>query len=117
MDAALNVSLEEALKDLPDAPTSRWPFGTYDREFFRKDGFSASIFAPRGQDFQSPHDDDELYMIVSGRGKLEVGEEVVEFEPGHMIYVPAKLPHRFIDPADDLAAWVVFLPSRSTQGA
>lgn len=65
-------------------------------------------YAPRGTDAQTPHEQDEIYVVVTGQGMFRRGEEVQPFEPGDAIFVPAGIVHRFEDFSDDLGIWVVF---------
>ena len=65
-------------------------------------------YAPRGADLQTPHDRDELYVVASGRGTFFVGGQRVAFGPGDVLFVGAKVEHRFEDFSDDFATWVVF---------
>jgi len=65
-------------------------------------------YKPRGPDLQTPHDQDELYVIASGRGTFFVGGERVPFGPADVLFVAAKVEHRFEDFSDDFATWVVF---------
>lgn len=66
------------------------------------------LYAPKGDDPQTPHDRDELYVVASGHGRFRVGERVETFTPGALLYVAAHETHRFEDFSDDFAAWVVF---------
>ena len=110
-DCPMHVALAAALDRLPLAPNAKWRHGVFDVEVFRKGGVSAAVFAPRIEDLQTPHDEDELYLIASGSGELDVDGDPVRFAPGDLIYVPAGVPHRFTGPLDELVAWVVFLPA------
>ena len=81
-------------------------------------------FSPKDHDPQTPHDRDELYMIVSGTGTFMraqdshplgddlslplLGEDRVPFGPGDVIFVPAGTEHRFEEFSDDFACWIVF---------
>jgi mannose-6-phosphate isomerase-like protein (cupin superfamily) len=65
-------------------------------------------YAPKITDPQTPHDRDELYVVVAGRGWFMRGEGRVAFRPGDAIFVPANLPHRFEDFTPGLALWVIF---------
>lgn len=80
-------------------------------------------FAPKAHDPQTPHDRDELYIVVSGTGvfmraiesspfddqALPVqGEDRVSFGPGDALFVPAGTVHRFEEFSADFATWVVF---------
>jgi mannose-6-phosphate isomerase-like protein (cupin superfamily) len=47
-------------------------------------------------DRQQPHDDDEIYVVLEGRGVLQVESERVELREGSAVYVPAGAEHRFV---------------------
>jgi len=66
------------------------------------------FYKPVGTDPQSPHDQDEIYIVQSGRGYVVHGDKREPFEPGEALFVPAGDTHRFEDFSDDFAAWVVF---------
>jgi mannose-6-phosphate isomerase-like protein (cupin superfamily) len=51
-------------------------------------------YAPRGADAQTPHDQDELYVIASGRGTFLVGSHRVPFGPGDVLLFDHLLLHR-----------------------
>jgi mannose-6-phosphate isomerase-like protein (cupin superfamily) len=61
-------------------------------------------------DDQSPHAEDEVYVVSSGRGRLVTDDGSVAVEPGSVIYVPAGQAHRFTDIEEDLAIVVLFAP-------
>ncbi len=67
-----------------------------------------------GEDDQTPHTEDEIYVVSRGRARLVAGqpgaETAVEVGPGSVAYLPAGEPHRFVDMADDLAILVFFAP-------
>lgn len=65
-------------------------------------------YAPRGRDTQSPHDRDELYVIISGSGWFRNGDARHQFGPHDVLFVPAKVEHRFEEFSDDFATWVIF---------
>ncbi len=65
-------------------------------------------YAPKKLDPQSPHDQDEVYIISAGNGTfLNEGREQA-FKPGDVLFVPAGVEHRFRDFTEDFGAWVVF---------
>lgn len=66
------------------------------------------LYAPVGADPQQPHDQDECYVILEGAGRFEMGDETVSFQPGDFLFVPAGVPHRFLDFEDSFKAWVMF---------
>ncbi len=66
------------------------------------------IYAPRRCDPQTPHEQDELYVVVSGSGEFVNGDERHTFGPGDVLFVPAGVPHRFEDFTGDFQTWVIF---------
>ena len=57
---------------------------------------------------QSPHEQDELYVVVQGSGVLFHDGKRDAFSAGDAMFVAAGVEHRFEDFTDDLAVWVVF---------
>ncbi len=66
------------------------------------------FYRPVGTDDQGPHDQDEIYIVHTGTGVFELGEERIEFGPGDALFVPAGVAHRFVEFSEDFATWVVF---------
>lgn len=69
---------------------------------------SVEYYAPVGHDPQTPHTQDEVYVVHRGHGVLRIGEERHEFAAGDCLFVPAGADHRFESFSDDFATWVVF---------
>ncbi len=65
-------------------------------------------YAPKGTDPQTPHDQDEIYIVASGTGTFVRGDERVNFGPNDALFVAAGEVHRFEDFSADFATWVVF---------
>ena len=65
-------------------------------------------YAPRGVDTQTPHTQDEIYIVWKGEGWFVNGATRTRFAPGDALFVPAGIAHRFEEFTDDLAVWVVF---------
>jgi mannose-6-phosphate isomerase-like protein (cupin superfamily) len=84
-------------------------------EFLRRDSMSAGLYVlrTREDDPQTPHDEDELYYVVSGRGRMRVGEHDRPVGPGSIIFVAAGVEHRFHTITSDLTVLVVFAPPES----
>ncbi len=70
-----------------------------------------------GADDQSPHTEDEIYVVTAGRARLEAGGQRVLVGPGSVIFVPAGQVHRFTEVTEDLAAVVLFAPAEGTRAA
>ncbi len=73
-------------------------------------------YAPKGEDPQTPHDQDEFYVVASGRGIFLRGGERFPFGPGDALFVKAGVEHRFVDFSHDFAVWVVFYGPAGGEG-
>lgn len=69
---------------------------------------SVEIYRPVKTDRQTPHLQDELYVIISGNGEFINNGERSAFRPGDVLFVPAGIEHRFENFTDDFATWVIF---------
>ena len=81
-------------------------------------------FGTKRPDEQTPHDRDEIYVIVSGTGVFvraeermpfgdeghlgTHGEERVTVGPGDTLFVPAGTAHQFEVMSPDFGAWMIF---------
>lgn len=74
------------------------------------------FYAPKGNDPQTPHTKDEIYIITSGHGWFRFGSERCAFGPGDALFVPAGLEHRFEEFSDDFETWVVFYGPEGGEG-
>jgi mannose-6-phosphate isomerase-like protein (cupin superfamily) len=100
-----HLTPEDGLVRLPG------PGGERFVSLFEQAGLEVELYAPRGNDPQQPHDRDELYVVIRGSGMFFDGVTRREFGPGHLLFVPAGVEHRFEEFTDDLAVWVVFFGS------
>lgn len=74
-----------------------------------KDGtMTVEYFAPKTRDEQTPHSKDELYVIASGNSEFYRNGEIITCQKGDVIFVPAKMEHRFMNFSEDFATWVIF---------
>ncbi|GGO32533.1 cupin domain-containing protein [Micromonospora parathelypteridis] len=64
-----------------------------------------------GLDEQSPHTEDEIYVVTAGRARIVTPDGAAEVGPGSVIFVPAGEEHRFDEVTEDLALLVVFGPA------
>ena len=62
-------------------------------------------------DHQQPHDDDELYVVLEGRGVLTVEREETPLTEGQAAFVPAGADHRFTG-YEGLSVLVIFTKPR-----
>jgi len=82
-------------------------------EFLRVPAMSAGVYVlPRGgNDPQKPHREDEMYFVVRGRGRMQIGSEHGEVHAGSVIFVEAEAEHRFYDIEEELEVLVFFAPA------
>ncbi|MEO8110187.1 MAG: cupin domain-containing protein [Ginsengibacter sp.] len=74
-----------------------------------KDGnMKVEYFAPKHLDRQQPHHQDELYIIIAGETEFLRDGETMKCSQGNVIFVPAKMEHRFMNFSEDFATWVIF---------
>lgn len=87
-------------------------------EFLRVPDLSAGLYVldAGATDPQSPHTEDELYYVVSGRGSITVGDETRSVAAGSLVFVPAAAPHRFDDITERLELLVLFGPAEDSRG-
>src|SRR5664279_2959428 len=73
-------------------------------EFLRVPAMSAGVYVlPKGgTDPQKPHHEDEMYYVVRGRARMQIGSAHAEVRAGSVIFVEAELEHRFYDVAEEL---------------
>ena len=93
---------------LAEARTARPQPGRRSALLLEHGTLAVRYYAPRGTDPRQPHTRDELYVVASGRGWFERGEERVPFEPGDALFVAAGVEHRFEDFSQDFGTWVMF---------
>lgn len=71
-----------------------------------------SIYAPRNEDRQQPHAEDEIYFVIRGSGHFTAGDQRCSFNGGDLLFVPAGVEHRFYRFTGDLLLWVVHQGAR-----
>ncbi len=76
----------------------------------------AILYAPRGQDLQAPHDQDEVYIVQSGAGTMVKAGQSRRFGPGDLIFVEAGAAHHFEFFSDDFVAWAIFWGPEGGEG-
>jgi uncharacterized cupin superfamily protein len=93
-------ALLEHVAKLPEAARFHYPL--------RHGTMKIGVYAPVGVDDQSPHDQDELYIVITGSGFFTKAAESVPFGPGDVFFVEAGAEHRFQQFTPDFCCWVIF---------
>jgi mannose-6-phosphate isomerase-like protein (cupin superfamily) len=86
-------------------------------EFLRVPDLSAGMYVLEAgaSDRQLPHSEDEIYVVLSGRGRLRMGDDDVPVGPGSIAFVAATVDHRFHDIEARLTVLVVFGPAEHSR--
>ena len=81
-------------------------------EALRTGGLSAGLYrVARGTEGeQRPHGEEEVYLVMEGRGRFRMGDEDFAVEPGFLFTVPARVEHGFHSITEDLLLLVFFAP-------
>lgn len=84
-------------------------------EFIRVPALSVGLYRlPAGRkDPQQPHNEDEVYYIINGRGMIHVAGEDRPVMAGTTVYVAAQDTHYFHTITEDLTILVFFAPAES----
>lgn len=74
-----------------------------------------TYYLPAGAiDPQSPHTEDEIYVILEGRGILRTESGDGLAVPGAALFVPAGERHSFTEITEPLFMYVIFSPAEGT---
>jgi mannose-6-phosphate isomerase-like protein (cupin superfamily) len=100
-DNTLRITLSEATERLTQAPESFVVL-------FTRGEFSVELYAPKHTDSQTPHEQDEVYIVAAGSGVFQRGEERISLAPSDFLFVEAGVSHRFEQFTEDFQTWVFF---------
>ena len=103
--------------ELADLLATRAASGQPYLEFLTVPDLSVGLYvlAAGEPDRQRPHTEDEVYYVISGRGRVTVGDEVRAVGPGSIVFVATAVPHRFHDITEDLTLFVAFGPAEGSR--
>ena len=100
---------DDVVRTRDELPAVRW------HEWVRAATLSSGVYriAAGGVDDQSPHAEDEVYVVTAGRAVLDVAGRRSPVGPGTVAFVPRRVEHRFVEVSEDLEVTVVFAPPES----
>jgi mannose-6-phosphate isomerase-like protein (cupin superfamily) len=101
-DRSRIVRLAEARARIPG------PAGEHSASLLQHGTLNVKLSLPVRPNQQSPHAQDEVYVIIRGHGILFHDGKRDAFGPGDLMFVAAGTEHHFEDFSEDLAVWVVF---------
>lgn len=102
LDKCFQLNLADALTRLPG------PQGELSVLLFERGSMVIKLYAPRGTDTQTPHSQDEIYVVARGTGEFVCAGARKPFGPHEVLFAAAGVEHRFENFTDDFAVWVVF---------
>ena len=114
--SAMKIALAPLLASLPRPATDKWPDGEPFATAIEHGTMSLEVFAPRGQDRQEPHSQDELYIVVTGTAAFINAGERMRVGPGDALFVKAGALHHFEQMSGDFATWVMFWGPKGGEG-
>lgn len=84
------------IRRLAEAPTVPCPCGQSTRLLTQTDVPTCNFHITFIQDSVKHYHKEctEVYYILQGRGKMELNEDVIDVEPGMLIYIEPYTPHR-----------------------
>ena len=82
-------------------------------EFLRVPDLSTGLYVLEtgATDPQKPHTEDEVYIVMKGKGKIKVADDMYPVSAGSIVYVQANVEHRFFDIEEKLEVFVFFAPA------
>ena len=82
-------------------------------EFLKVPDLSMGLYVlpAGGVDPQSPHTEDEVYYVVSGRAHIQVADESRAVQAGSIVYVAKNVEHCFHSIEEELTVLVFFAPA------
>ncbi len=87
-------------------------------ELFKVPSLSMGVYnVPAGnndRESHNPHDRDEVYVVISGKGRLTADGEALDVETNSVVYVKAGVDHHFHDVTHDLTVLVFFAAQTET---
>src|SRR5512141_1889377 len=88
-------------------------------EFLKVPNLSMGLYVlpSGGTDPQSPHTEDEVYYVVSGRARIKVADEDRDLQSGSVVFVAKNVEHRFHSIEEELKVLVFFAPAEYSNRA
>ena len=76
-----------------------------------------TILPPRGRSDDHEHVEGEMFYVVSGKGRIKVGEETAEVTPGTAVWGPPGINHQLVNNSNAALKilWVLSPPGREAE--
>jgi mannose-6-phosphate isomerase-like protein (cupin superfamily) len=107
--------MEMDVQDIAGVERTRQAAGELYHEFLRQPSMSLGLYVLEAgaDDPQTPHAEDEVYYVISGRATVWVDGRDSAIGPGSVVFVGKRVEHRFHSITERLELLVVFAPAES----
>ena len=96
------MHLSEARAHIPG------PGGEHAVRVLQRWTLDVTLSIPAAPTRQTPHEQDEIYVVLRGRGVLLHDGKRDPFEVGDLLFVAAGIEHQLDGLSDDFAVWRIF---------
>jgi mannose-6-phosphate isomerase-like protein (cupin superfamily) len=96
------IHLADAQAAIPHA------LGEHAASLLQRGTLNIKLSQPVPPNRQTPHEQDELYIVARGHGVLVHDGKRDEFAAGDLMFIAAGTEHHVEDFSDELTVWVVF---------
>jgi len=69
-----------------------------------------AIWPAGSTDRQRPHEEDEVYYVINGRGAIRVADEDRPVKAGSLVFVAAGVDHRYHDIEEEIRVLIFWAP-------
>ncbi len=98
------------IPDLDPQPRDADGHGYIDFLSSQKLSAGLAVWPAGSTDRQRPHQEDEVYYVISGRGQIRVAGEDRAVKPGSLVFVATGVEHQFHHIEEDLRVLVFWAP-------
>lgn len=98
------------IPDLDPQPRDGTGHGYVDFLASEKLSVGLAIWPAGSIDRQQPHEEDEVYYVIGGRGAITVADESRPVKEGSLVFVAARVAHHFHDIEQELRVLVFWAP-------
>lgn len=105
------IRLAEAEANIPS------PSGERSTLVLKRGTLDVRLSIPLPPNQQTPHEQDEIYAVIRGRGVLVHNGRRDPFAAGDLLFVAAGIEHHYENFSDDLALWRIFYGAKGGEVA
>ena len=107
-DRSRVLRLSEARTRIPG------PAGEHAVTVLKRGTLDVALSMPSAPVLQTPHAQDEVYVVVRGRGVLSDDGKRDPIEEGDLLFVAAGVEHQIVETSEGFAVWRIFYGEEST---